>query len=181
MMRVFVSLLFVALFSGGCALCETNDATDVCDVNSKSSVCLVVELFLDATLSVDGEMKIDSFALTDGGNVYTPYASFPLFCALWAGNYGLPLARSSLCRVCYPIDDISSIAGLSLEVYCSCFHYTEAGCCVVDVVQRIPLRVTGYPSFAGAFECCSFEYGLSLPFVLKCCCVATSHRGFFFL
>ena len=181
MIRVLVSLLFVAILSGGCVSGVKDDAAVICDGNSKSSVYLVVELFLDTDSPVGGEMKIDSFSLTDGSNVYTPDMLLTSSSALWGGNYRLPLTRGSLRSVYYPIDDISSFAGLSLQVYYSCFYDSDAGCGLVEVMQSFPLQVAEYLFLAGAFERYSFKGGVSLPFVLKCRCVVASRRRFFFL
>lgn len=181
MIRVLVSLLFVAILSGGCVSGGKDDASDICDGNSMSSVYLMVELFMDADSPTEGEVKIDSFSLTDGCNVYTSDVPLFSFYALSGGYYRLPIARGALCRVCYPIDNMSVFDGLSLQVYYSYFYDTDAGYGVAEVMQRIPLQITNSSFLIGTFECGLFESDAASSFVLKLRCVAAPHRRFFFL
>ena len=181
MIRMLVSLLFVAILSGSCVSGGKDDAADICDGNPMPSVYLVVELFMDADSPAEGEVKIDSFSLTDGCNVYTPDAPLFSFCSLPVGNYRQPIARGTLCRVCYPMDNMSAFDGLLLQVCYSCFYDTDEGCGVVEVVQRIPLQIADSSYLIGALECGLFESGQAFPFVLKFRCVVAPRRRFFFL
>lgn len=171
----------MAMLSVGCVSGGKDDVADVCGGNQMSSVYLVVELFMDADSPAEGEVKIDSFSLTDGCNVYTPDVPLFLSCALPVGNYRQPIARGMLCRVCYPMDNMSAFDGLLLQVYYSYFYDADEGCGVVEVVQRIPLQIAESSYLIGTFECGLFECGPTFPFVLKFRCVAAPRRRFFFL